>query len=266
MFNDRHKVDHRLAVGEYVTAIGRRFARGVFDPLVRPIDTSVTPVFVVGCGHSGTTLVAAKLGRLDRCYCVGWETNAFSPDNGMFWSKAAFGTLLLSARSIGATVLLEKTPKHVHCLNRIRRLLPGARFIIVVRNALDTCASLYRRFGDLDYAIDRWNMDNAAASSALALPASVCVRYEELVSDPQRVLKRSAEFIGLEWTPSVVLAGDSAFSSNAAADSNMSLRAEQVSRDITCRVNVWNEVLTPAMADVVLARTMKVAGQLGYSV
>jgi hypothetical protein len=264
MMRDRFTIDHRMSFASYLALSAKRLIRGAADPFVSRFDSDLTSVFVVGCGHSGTTLVAGKISRLSGCYCASWETNAFHPDVGLYWSKAVYGTLMQVARGTGASVLVEKTPKHVHCQMRILRLVPAARFIVVVRNPLDTCASLFRRFGSLDFAIERWNMDNAAALEVAAAPSSKLVRYEELVSNPQVEFSSIASFSGLSWFAEAAEGGVTAFRADDSAGPNMILRSRQVAQPIEARVDVWRGVLTTAMADEVTARTRRVAAALGY--
>lgn len=263
MWIDPYSVEHRRPLGSYLRLRVRRAIRGLIDPFVTPIDTTLDTAFVVGCGHSGTTLLAAKLGRLAGCHLPGWETKIFLPDQGLYWSKAAFSALVKTAETTGRKTILEKTPKHVHCTERILRLLPGARFLVVTRNPLDNCASLLERFGSLDEAIERWNMDNSAALEVLRRPAALQVRYEDLVGSPEQIFARAAKFIGLDWQSSALVAGETPFSREV-ADANMILRAEQVARAVEPKAGDWRKRLTVSQAETVFSRTQKIAMQLGY--
>ena len=193
----------------------------------------------------------------------GWETSFFLPDHGLAWSKAAYGALLRSAESEGASVLLEKTPKHIHCVPRIRRLLPHARFLLITRNPLDTCASLYRRFGDLDYAIERWNLDGTASLKLRKDPLTLTVRYESLTHDPSNEFRRAAEFLGLPWSSVAIEPGDTAYSTQA-AEANMLRRAEEVAAEVLPRVGGWQSVLTSDQVAQVRESTRSLAKHLDY--
>jgi hypothetical protein len=264
MIIDRYTIKHRMSLVSYAKVKVKRVIRGIVDPIVPCLNTELETVFVVGCGHSGTTLVAAKLSRLAQCYCASWETNSFHPDLGLYWSRAVFGTLIKIAEGGGARVIVEKTPKHIHCQARILRLLPRAKFIVVLRNPLDTCASLFRRFGDLDYSIERWNLDNQAALAVLQSKAAIVVRYEQLVTQSLGELAALASFAGLDWSDDAVHEGSTAFSAAGSLEPTMLLRSKQVSEPIAARVTVWSEVFTPAMADEVRTRTGVIANDLGY--
>jgi len=263
MWIDPYSVEHRRPLGSYLQLRARRAIRGLTDPLVTPIDTALSTAFVVGCGHSGTTLLAAKLGRLAGCHVPGWETNIFLPDQGLYWSKAAFSALIKTAETTAQKTILEKTPKHVHCSRRILHLLPRARFLVVTRNPLDNCASLLERFGSVEFAIERWNIDNSAALEVLQRTTALQLRYEDLVESPEQSFARAAEFIGLPWQSSALAAGETAFSRET-SDANMVLRAEQVARAIEPNSNAWRKRLTSAQAATISSGTQKIAMQLGY--
>lgn len=263
MWVDRYAVEHRRPWHEWARVRTRRLIRGLPDALVTPFETNLDTAFVVGCGHSGTTLLAAKLGRLAGCFLPGWETGAFLPDRGLYWSKAAFGTILRTAEAAGGRVVLEKTPKHVHCAARIRRLLPRAKFLVVVRNPVDTCGSLLQRFGDLQAVIERWNMDNAAALSLLDGPASLLVRYEDLTARAEGTFAQAAAFIGLDWDPAALGPGTTAFSTDS-PDRNMALRAAQVARGVHAAAEGWRDRLSAAQSGQIENDTAAIARRLGY--
>lgn len=263
MPNDPFSVEHRLTWSKSIDLRLRRGLRGLPDPFVRPFVSSLSAAFVVGCGHSGTTLLAARLGRLPGCFVPGWETSIFLPDHGLAWSKAAFGALLKSAEAAGHRVILEKTPKHVHCASRIRRLLPEARFLVMTRNPLDTCASLFERFGDLEYAIERWKFDNTAALALSRERGALRVRYESLTTAPELEFRRAAEFLGLAWDDAALATGDTVFTS-ATAEQNMVRRAHEVAAPIVPRNGLWRERLSTSQAEQVRIATRRLAVQLGY--
>lgn len=145
------------------------------------------------------------------------------------------------ARQEGRSVILEKTPEHVHTAGRIRRLLPESRIIVVVRNPLDICAPLYSRFHDLDLAIERWLMDSKAALAVMQQESTLLVRHESLTRRPAETLSEARSFLG-----------------------NMAIRHAQVSQPIRDDNGKWVDVLDPRQAAQVRDRTAGVAARLGY--
>lgn len=105
---------------------------------------------------------------------------------------------------------LEKTPEHLHYIADIRRYLPRAKFVHILRSGEDTIASLYdlcqrhpavwgRYFDGLDGCIDRWLRDIEISRTHRHHPGHAVVRYESLVAAPQPQLQRLCSFIGVEF-------------------------------------------------------------------
>ena len=124
--------------------------------------TSTDPVFVVGCGHSGTSLVVRTLSRTGGLWSPQRETNW-----GMLNTDAeCLSALTALERDAAATAtaaapsprLLEKSPCHDSRLDLIFRLRPAARVIFVVRDPRDVVASrtLPPRSEPARQALRRW--------------------------------------------------------------------------------------------------------------
>lgn len=234
------------------------------DRWVAPIDSSVQCCFVVGCGHSGTTLTAAKLGNHSKVMAIGYESNIFRPTRSISNPKRSIVGWLRQVGAEGKTHLLEKTPKHVHVLPQILRLLPQAKIVVTVRNPMDNCFSLYERFGCLEYAIDRWLADNQAACDAINNPAVKFVKYEQLTADPERGFAEICEFLGLP-KEGCILGEQRTVFEREFGDTNMNLRREQVRKAIKPSTGRWRQKWSPAQIETVRARTTSVASRLGYT-
>lgn len=97
----------------------------------------------------------------------------------------------------------DKTPNYVGELGLLAKAFPTARFVHLVRDPRDVAAS-FRRVGFEPHPgvtalrwrriVDRWD----AASNSLA-PRLLEVRYEDLVCDPERVVREVCAFIDLEF-------------------------------------------------------------------
>ncbi len=158
------------------------------------------PVFIVGCGHSGTTLLTAMLDTHHQLHAYPGESNVFL--RGVTArSFAPLVELAAEAKRLGKTVLVEKTPRHVHAMETIAALLPAARFIYLVRDGRDVAISLMRRSPSLEAGIERWLTDNNAALAAMErFPERVVVlRYEDLVADPAASLGALCDFLGVPY-------------------------------------------------------------------
>ena len=259
-----HKPNHRVSAAVYLRLQLTGLGHAVSDAAVRPLPDSDAFCFVTGCGHSGTTLLASKIGLHPDVLLISRESNLFAPHHGLRLARVIVQEWLAFARQEYRQLILEKSPKHVHCVGRIRRLLPEARIIVVVRNPLDTCASLYRRFGDLDLAIERWLMDNEAALAALEEKATWLVRYEALTREPAATLSAACSFLGIPWDPGLLTRIGSVYGTDPGLRRNMAIRHEQVSQPIHDNNGKWAEVLDAQQAARIRERTTALAVRLGY--
>jgi hypothetical protein len=265
VFRYRYVPNHRISLSVLLKYRLRALAHEVADLATHPLPHDDSFCFVAGCGHSGTTLLASKLGLHPDVLLISRETHAFLPHNSLQLASVILEEWLTFARQEHRAVIVEKSPKHIHVLGRIRRLLPGSRCIVMVRNPLDTCASLYERVGDLDLAIERWLMDNEAAIVALQLPSTLLVRYETLTREPEATLSGACSFLGIPWDPGLLTRTGSAYSTHHGLGRTMTLRQEQVSQPIRDNNGRWVEVLDARMAETVRERTAALARRLGYA-
>ena len=232
------------------------------DPRVPPIPDSADFAFVLGCGHSGTTLIASRLGNHPAVALIPEETNLFEPRRPLRRARTHLVAALAAARRDGRSMLLEKTPKHVRVTGRLRHLLPEARLIVVVRNPLDTCLSLKKRGFPLTEAIDRWLVDNGAALALADAPGTRTYHFEAVTEDPEPAFRDMVAFLGLPWDDAV-LGTATAYASVPQKTETMRLRAEQVSQPIRPNAGAWRDGLTTAEADAVRARTADLYARLG---
>lgn len=164
----------------------------------------------------------------------------------------------------GKTCVLEKTPKHLYFIDRIKQVAPACKIIAMTRNPLDTVSSLYRRFGNIEFCVERWINDNARVLTEVRKGRVLLVRYEDLTAFPEQTFHDVCNFTGLSFESSILNDGESVYLDNEKASSNMRIRSRQVSRKITNNYGSWKKVLSEAQARYVLDKTKGVASQLGY--
>jgi len=177
---------------------------GVVDRMLRPVErrrrpvsTSVSPVFVVGCSHSGTTIVTALLNNHPRVCSLPTETRIME----RFRSRRAHERWLRSASetmtAAGKQRICEKTPNHVFHLDRVLRYYPKARVVVVQRDGRDVAASLAKRWhGHVARAAHKWRDAIEAARPYRDDERITTVVYEEFVQDPGAVMEQVCEHIG----------------------------------------------------------------------
>jgi hypothetical protein len=103
----------------------------------------------------------------------------------------------------------EKTPDYIKRMPQIRRALPEARFVHVIRDGRDVMLSTYRRKAQRGHPLKpagsmarRWrNQINRAREESKGHDDYIEIRYEDLVTDTEPVLRRVCEHIELEFDP-----------------------------------------------------------------
>lgn len=152
------------------------------------------PVFVVGCGHSGTTLMLRILGSHPRIHPVLHETRMFETGE----QRSLLWRFELEAWKSGARRLVEKTPRHIVHLRDIFAKRPKAKIVLMVRDGRDVAVSIRNRVGNIGYGIRRWIEENEAGRPWWRDPRVMLVRYEDLVTDLKGVTDALFQFLGEE--------------------------------------------------------------------
>ncbi|MGH2725390.1 MAG: sulfotransferase, partial [Actinomycetota bacterium] len=112
--------------------------------------------------------------------------------------------------SPGATMLAERTPEHVSCLDVIGEIYPDAAVVHIVRDGRDVARSLVSQDWptaprSLVEAAEEWRGSVEAGESAgRRLARYRSVRYEALFADPRSTVTDLYEWLGLPTTTEIV--------------------------------------------------------------
>lgn len=159
------------------------------------------PVFIVGCGHSGTSVLLKILATHPHLHAIPFESRAFlkSP-----W-KIRMARLVWYKNTVAAGKhrWVEKTPAHIHAIGRILEVYPDARILLIVRDGRDVAVSLRKRTGNFAAGVARWMQDNRAGEAYWNYPQVFKLTYEALVTDFDSILPRVCEFIGEPYEASM---------------------------------------------------------------
>lgn len=174
------------------------------------------------------------------------------------------------ARKSGKSLWGDKTPSYTGHLDVLNELFPRAKFVHLLRDGRDCALSLVRQpWGpqDLLTALQQWNeIVGWSRKMGRMLPPGryLEVRFEDLTSDPEQVLRRITQFLGLEFEPAMLRR-------EAQLDAKLPARSMafhgNLRRPVDDRLALeWRGKLSPA--DQVLS--LKIAGgllmALGYPV
>lgn len=100
----------------------------------------------------------------------------------------------------------DQSPIHTFYLSYINKVFPNARYMHLLRDGRDVVSSMVTRHGN-DYlfeAVLRWktSLKRIHDFQKLILPSQYLeVRYENLVREPELVLLKVSDFIGIEYNP-----------------------------------------------------------------
>lgn len=206
-------------------------------------------IFIVGMPRTGTTLLERMLGRhsdvkpagelLDFGQLLAAAARACmhaNPGKTLLEAStmidfAALGrAYMASAREAasGSRVFIDKMPvNYIYC-GLIRKALPKARLVHLVRDPMDSCYAVYKTLFNQAYYFS-YDLDELAAYYASyhrmmrhwheVMPGEILdVPYEQLVADTEDQARRVLEWCGLDWQPAVLTpSGNEAPSTTASA-------------------------------------------------
>jgi tetratricopeptide (TPR) repeat protein len=206
-----------------VTRTLAAFDRNALAALAHGGVASERPVFVVGMPRSGTSLTEQILASHPQVHGAGellyWIFAADAERAASGECRAATIAELgrtylegLEAQAPDAARVVDKLPVNFRNVGLIHAALPGARFIHLERNSLDTCLSIYFQgfsaahsyatdFGDLAHYNHEYRRLMAHWRAVLPSQTLLEVRYEDLVDEPEDWSRRMLMHIGLPWNP-----------------------------------------------------------------
>lgn len=121
-------------------------------------------------------------------------------------SQALRAVFRCYARRQGKELVGDKTPWYGTGIPTLAKAFPDARFVHIVRDGRDVALSfLDRDFPPhtLPHAVKRWRwrvLTASAAGVALGGKRYCEIRYEDLLDDPERVLRELCTFLDLEFS------------------------------------------------------------------
>ena len=223
-------------------------------------------IFISGCGHSGTTVLLAIVDSHPKIYAIKRETNWFNNYqcvDSVIKQEYDFEKNKPETLFYKKEILAEKTPNHIFSVPVINRFFPNSQHIFIIRNPLDVCASLYKRYNDLDRAIDRWNNANHFVLSNLITESAWLIKYENLVNDSVTELQKLCSFLNLDYCDSML----NFYQNNIVIEVNdaiMQKRNTQIKQKLSDHNNNYKDTLSDNQVAYVLEQTRKLRQVFGY--
>lgn len=215
-----------------VDAVISTLSADVMRRLPRASHGSERPVFILGMPRSGTSLVEQILASHPKVFGAGELTDISRIATRMVTildaqlgfpqcihklTESVANTLAqdylrcLEAMSTDAIRVTDKMPHNFFHLGIISSLFPQARVIHCTRDPLDTCLSIYFQAFSAShtYSFDLTHIgshyreyERLMAHWRQVLDIRMLdVRYEDIVTNPDEMIRKLVDFCGLEWDP-----------------------------------------------------------------
>jgi len=211
-----------------------------------PVDEKAEPVFIVGCGHSGTSLLCAVLDSHP-------ELRALPGENYNFWAWFDRDKVLSRFQSVFEGIAndglrpLEKTPRHIYVLPQILHYYPKSKVIFLVRDPRGVAASIKRRTGSLRKGYKRWVKDNSRILDYLEDDRIRLVKFEDFLLENEKTLKDICCFLDLAFDPILLNHNENArgwYGAHQEASEHAKRRHKQINKPIDpAFVTDWKERL-----------------------
>lgn len=195
---------------------------------------ATSPVFMVGFPRSGTTLldtflrghprvdIVEEMPMLDKAIeHIGEFKNLHELEKLPLETREHMLNLYNDeldqhVRSGPEDLVIDKLPMNIVRMPEINALFPGARIILSVRHPLDCILSCYKQNFKMNRPMYLMLSLKTAAElydAAMSIFHSCqerysldvhVLRYEDLVANPEKVLRPAIDFIGLDWNDAIL--------------------------------------------------------------
>ena len=215
---------------ELIQSIIQNFSAEAMSSIQISPETSNKPIFIVGMPRSGTTLVEKIIASHSDVYGAGELDYIFALGTRLFLKESLhyqFGPLDIYPKQafelFGKTYLekielldnkssrlTDKMPFNMMMIGLIKIALPNAKIIHCVRDARDTCLSIYKQnftTGNYRFAYDLRTVAQFHKQYQLlmqhwreVMPDAIYdVSYEALTHDPENEIRKLLAVCGLDW-------------------------------------------------------------------
>ncbi|MEG3967921.1 sulfotransferase [Microcoleus sp. T2B6] len=169
------------------------------------------------------------------------------------------------------SIWLEKTPEHIYFIEDIQRFLPDAKFIHILRNSMDTIASLHEAtrnshdlWGpgwDLNHCIHRWKEAMLISHKYAKKSNHILVKYEEILDNKVKKLEEICHFMGIEYDERML-----DFYQEKAAHLSLNLPWHQgIDREVKSnKVHKYHKIFNSLEIRYILDKIKRVKGEIAW--
>ena len=154
---------------------------------------------------------------------------------------------------------IEKTPYHIYYIEKIKKFYPEAKFIINFRDPRAVVASWLKKDTNktLLGVTSTWNKvaDKIALIKESKLSNVYFMKYEDLISEPEKILKEICNFLEIEFNPCLL----------DVSVVNSFYQDQGKSGFLKDAIDRWKAVLSDEQAALIDLLSSKNRQKLGYS-
>jgi hypothetical protein len=170
------------------------------------------PVYIGGCGRSGTTLLLSILSAHNEIFACPRELNLFEGARERAQGLAVpkfyrlYRTFISEKIKSTATRYCEKSPSNIRHVEWIDRLHSGNfKMIQIIRDGRDVILSRHPRDSEKYWiAPERWIDDVATGMNYLEHPNVHTIRYEDLVKEYEKTITGICDFLKIDVSEEIL--------------------------------------------------------------
>lgn len=231
-------------------------------------------IFIIGCGHSGTTILNKILINHKNIYGLNYESELFLKKDDLI-SKNKLNILDKERILSNKKWLCEKTPRHVYHIENMFKLTINPKIIIITRDGRDVVASLFKRYCDFEKSYNRWINDNIEWLNSKYKNNFHVLKYENFIKDPKLEIKKICDYLEEEYDENIlnykkdlIEIPKEIIDKPLEGNPHKLLRKYQVNQDIYDGSNRWINDLTKEQLEILYSneKFMNIMKELGYEI
>ena len=206
-------------------------------------------IFIVGCGHSGTTILNKIIGNHRDVYGIPNETFLFSRNHNEIISLVKGYNE--NKKKINKKYICEKTPRHVYFLDKMYVYTKNPKIIVITRDGRDVVSSIKKRNGNIHFGIDRWINDNHQWLNHKNKDQFHVLKYEDFVKNTKETMIKICQFLEMDYYDEIlnykkekITLPPDFFNGLIQDEKHDKLRSYQINQDIYDGSNRWIKDLT----------------------
>jgi len=248
-------------------------------------------ICIVGCGHSGTTILNKIIGNHKDIHGLDPDTHLFfENENHLPEDLIPLLQIVINEKiekklndvhservKKNKKYICEKSPSHVFKLDEIYKHIRNPKIIVMIRDGRDVVSSLNKRHGIIQKSIDRWISSNNAWLNHPNKHFFFILKYEDFVKDKETTMKCLCDYLEIDYYEGLfdykrkyVQLPDNFFDGliNYYNNKNFLLREYQTNQPLYDGTNRWKKDLSHEELQRLYSNDefMKMMEKLGYEI